>query len=160
MNPRIQALLQQGSQWWQARAPRERLALAAALTTLVCASYYLGVSSLQQKIVRLERQLPELMQQSFEISASARPQAQAPVARGADLRSELFRILAEREVLAELRALSATRVEMRLPPQPGSNLLASLQAIRLASGARVESLQLRNGEDKLSEATVILERQP
>ena len=160
MNPRIQALLQQGGQWWQARVLRERLALAAALATLVCASYYLSVSSLQQKIVRLERQLPELMQQSFEISASARPQAQAPVARGADLRSDLFRILAEREVLAELRALSATRVEMRLPPQPGSTLLTSLQAIRLASGARVESLQLRNGEDKLSEATVILERQP
>lgn len=160
MNPRIDALLQQASTWWLARQPRERLALAAVLTTLVCASYYLSVSSLQQKIVRLERQLPELMQHSFEISAGARPQPQAVVERGADLRSDLFRILAEREVLAELRALSTTRVEMRLPPQPGTTLLANLQAIRLASGARVANLQLRNGDDKLSEATVILERQP
>ncbi|KAF7598699.1 MAG: hypothetical protein CGU28_09365 [Candidatus Dactylopiibacterium carminicum] len=161
MKSRMLSLQSQAVVWWQARQPRERLALSVATGILVCVCWYLLASGLQQNINRMQRQLPELMHNSFEIAAGTRAAPPAPpVTTGADLRSDIFRLLAEREQPAELRALSVGSVEMRLPAAPGARQLETLHALRLGSGARVKSIQIQNGDDGLSEVTATLERQP
>lgn len=157
MKARLIATQAQIERFWAARNLRERLMLGAGAAVLICAAYILAVSSLQQRIASLQRKLPELLLSSYEIAGGS--QAVPRAARSGDLRSELFKILADRGLQAELRALSTDKVEMRLPEQDAKTLISSLNAIRLAAGARVQSLQIRSTESAGGAgATAVLER--
>ena len=146
--------------FWAARNPRERLILSIGAAALIVLAYWLAISSLQSRIVSLQRKLPELMLNSYEIAGGG--DAVTPrAARAADLRSDLYKILADRGLKAELRALSTDQVEMRLPDQDAKTLIGSLNALRLSAGARVLSIQIRAAEaGGEAGSTVVLERMP
>lgn len=145
--------------YWRARNRREQLVLIIGGIVLLIALYLLSLFSVQGRIESLRRRLPELALNSFEIAAGKNTAPVAPTKRGEDLRSEVFRILAEQGVQAELRGLSPERVEMSMSARAGQSLINSLNAIRLTAGARVTSLQIRTLESgEQAEATVILER--
>lgn len=146
-------------QYWQARNRREQLILMAGGSVLLVAIYATSLLAVQERIAALQRRLPELALNSYEIAAGKQGPAMPPPKRGEDLRSELFRILADQGVQAELRGLSADRVEMTMNARAGQNIINSLNAIRLTAGARVTSLQIRTvGAEEQAEASVILER--
>lgn len=157
MNPLFQTLQGHWHTFWRARAPREQLILMLGSAALLVGLYLLAVGALQQRIGSLQKQAPELLLNSYEIASGG--QANTAPVRGSDLRSDLYKILAERNVEAELRALSPQQVEMRLPDQTAGALLGSLHTLRQAVGARVVSLQIRAEDaDGIAGATVILER--
>ncbi|MDQ7988205.1 MAG: type II secretion system protein GspM [Candidatus Dactylopiibacterium sp.] len=162
MKDKLLQLRGQALQYWQARNPRERLILACGGAVLLIALYVACLQAVQTRIATLDRRLPELLLNSYEIAAGGRAAAPAaPVRSSEDLRSELFRLLADQGVKAELRGLAADRVEARLAPAGGEVLLRQLNALRLASGSRVASLQLRSGDAPgTAELTAILERRP
>jgi len=133
--------------WWQGRSVRERKILMAWSVAVTVLLLWFGlIAPLWQRIATLERRVPELETQLNKMRA--RPvaiQRTAPSgdAAGGDLRSTLFGALAERKISAELRALSAARVEMRLPELPVKDALDLLDALRQASGARVAVLNVK-----------------
>ena len=125
--------------WWHARSPRERIilvvwAIAAALLLL----WFAVLSPLGRRIDQLEQRVPELESKLYSMRSqplnSPRP---ASATSAADLRSALYRLLAERKISGELRALSSSRVELRLPELPMHEALELLELLRRESGARV-----------------------
>lgn len=146
-------------QYWQARNRREQIILMAGGVALLLGLYAFSLQAVLGQIERLHKRLPELTLNSYEIAAGSRNALSAPVKRGEDLRSELFRILADQGVQAELRGLSAERVEMHMAARPAPSLISSLNSIRLSAGAQVVNLQIRALEEAdQAEATVIMER--
>jgi len=157
MNARLTALQTRLTAFWAARNGRERIILGLGAAVIVTAAYVLASDVLQRRIAGLQRKLPDLLLASYEIAGGAR--GATPATRSGDLRSELFKLLADRGLKAELRALSPDQVEMRLPDQDAKSLIANLNAIRLASASRVLSLQLRaTGTAGEAGATAVLER--
>lgn len=149
----------QAIQYWQARNRREQQTLIIGAIVLLIALYIFSLQGIQARIQTLQKRLPELTLNSYEIAAGGRNAPSSPVKHDEDLRSALFRILAEQGVQAELRGLSAERVEMHMAPRPGQSLINSLNTIRLAASARISSVQIRSTEEAgMAEATVILER--
>lgn len=159
MKARLLAAQVQFEKFWAARNPRERWILMLGAGLLIVLVYVLLISSLQQRIAGLQRKLPELLLNSYEIAGGSK--ATAPrAARSGDLRSDVFKILADRGLQAELRPLSTNQVEMRMQDQDAKTMFNSLNAIRLAAGARVLSIQIRAAKDGQAGTTVILERAP
>ena len=136
-----QRLQEQLLPWWQGRSVRERRLLAVWVAAVAVLALGFGVvAPLVQRIAVLEKRVPELER------LLTRMRAQPPAVNGAaaaappsgeDLRSALYGQLAERKLSAELRALSPTRVEMRLPELPMQDALDLLDALRRQTGARV-----------------------
>jgi len=121
--------------------------------------YVLLISSLQHRIASLQRKLPELLLNSYEIAAGSKTTAPRTT-RSNDLRSDVFKILADRGLQAELRALSTNQVEMRMPDQDAKTMFNSLNAVRLATSAHVLSIQIRAAKEGQAGTTAILERAP
>lgn len=155
----LQPYLNRARAAWAARAPREQIALIAVAVVLLVAIYVQLVSALTTQRDAIARRLPGLLLSSYEM-ASGRPEApRAAAGVREDLRSELFQILADRSLQAELRPLGSSQVEMRLPEQDARTLIRALHQIRLAANVRVASLQLRASETAgQASATAILER--
>lgn len=128
--------------WWNVCSSRERTLLtgwALAMVALLC---WLGlVSPLGKRIDQLERRIPELETRLNAMRSQALNTLPTPSGaaspRAADLRSALFRTLSEQKISAELRALSSSRVELRLPELPMKDALDLLEILRRESGARV-----------------------
>ena len=126
--------------WWQARSPRERVILLVwAVAATVLLLWFAVLSPLARRIDQLEQRIPEL---EAKLSAMRAQQpagaARAPRATSAaDLRSTLYRLLADKKVSGELRALSSSRVELRLPELPMPVALELIEFLRQQSGARV-----------------------
>jgi len=127
--------------WWQARSRRERtILLIWGVGAAVLLMWFAVLSPLGNRIDQLERLVPELESRLYSMRAQHlnEPRAQGSGSTSAaDLRSTLFRLLAERKVSGELRALSASRVELRLPELPMKEALELLEFLRQESGARV-----------------------
>lgn len=145
-------------QYWQARNRREQLILTGFGVFVLLAIYIGSLQSINARIDSLRKRLPELMLNSYEIATGTRSAAPVAQRSSEDLRSELFRLLAEQGIKAELRGLAPDRVEMRLPPVAGELALTQLNALRLASGSRVANLQIRTQDAATAEFTAILER--
>ncbi|GHU33475.1 hypothetical protein AGMMS50256_25460 [Betaproteobacteria bacterium] len=149
-------------QWWQERSGRERRILVAWAATVAVLSLWFGVCApLFQRIAVLEKQVPEL-----EILLN-RMRTQSPAVKSAggavvrqsneDLRSVLFGQLAERKITAELRALSPTRVEMRLPEMPMKEALEILDALRQETGSHVVVFGARSEAPSSGSARIVVE---
>ncbi len=158
MNAQLIQAREQALRYWQARNRREQLILIGGGVVLLLAIYIGSLQAINARIDALRKRLPELTLNSYEIAAGTRERRPPPPRAREDLRSELFRLLAEQDIKAELRGLAPDRVEMRLPPANGEVALRQLNALRLASGARVASLQLRAADATNAEFTAILER--
>jgi type II secretory pathway component PulM len=148
-------------QWWQERSERERRILVVWATTVAVLLLWFGVCApLFQRINVLEKRVPEL-----EMLLN-RMRTQAPVVKsvgaavapsGEDLRSVLYGQLAERKITAELRALSPTRVEMRLPEMPIKNALEILDALRQETGSHVAVFGARSEASSSGTARIVVE---
>jgi len=125
--------------WWHARSPRERaILLAWAIIATILLLWFAVLSPLGRRIDQLEKRVPELESKLYAMRAQPPGPARAPSATSAaDLRSTLFGLLAEKKISGELRALSASRVELRLPELPMKEALELLEFLRRESGARV-----------------------
>ena len=145
--------------FWAARNARERMILIVGIVVAIVAAYIMAISAVNNKIAGLQRRLPELLLNNYEIASGSKALPQR-AKRAGDLRSDLFKILAERKLQADLRAISPTQVEMRMPDQDAKTLLDNLNAIRLSADAHVTSLQLRATEKGSTGATATLERTP
>jgi type II secretory pathway component PulM len=126
--------------WWHARSPRERAILFAwAIVACVLLLWFAVLSPLGRRIDQLEQRVPELESKLYAMRAQ--PLAASGAARvassAADLRSSLYSLLADKKVSGELRALSSSRVELRLPELPMKDALELLEFLRQQSGARV-----------------------
>lgn len=136
-----QRLQEQLLPWWQGRSVRERRLLAVWVAAVAVLALGFGVvAPLVQRIAVLEKRVPELERLLTRMRAqppAVKGTAAAAPPSGEDLRSALYGQLAERKLSAELRALSPTRVEMRLPELPMQDALDLLDALRRQTGARV-----------------------
>lgn len=145
--------------WWHARSPRERIilvvwAIAAALLLL----WFAVLSPLGRRIDQLEQRVPELESKLYSMRAQPLNEARAQKATSAaDLRSTLFRLLAEKKVSGELRALSASRVELRLPALPMKDALELLEFLRRESGARVVVLNAKTDPAPATASLLVVE---
>ena len=162
----LQQTLQQKLQsWWQGRSVWEhRVFVAWAAAVAVLALWFGAFAPLFQRIATLERRVPELETQlnrmraqplagkgAGGVAAAVAPQT------GEDLRSTLYGQLAERKISAELRALSPTRVEMRLPEMPMQDALELLDILRRQSGTRVAAFGARSDVASGKAARVVVE---
>lgn len=125
--------------WWHARSPRERtILLAWAIVATLLLLWFAVLSPLGRRIDLLEQRVPELESKLYAMRSqplnSPRP---ASAVSAADLRSTLYRLLADRKISGELRALSSSRVELRLPELPMQQALELIEVLRQESGARV-----------------------
>ncbi|MBS1157100.1 MAG: Type secretion system protein [Proteobacteria bacterium] len=146
-------------QFWQSRSLREQkiLAVWGVLVGTVLLVFGL-ILPLQQQISRLQRSIPVLEGQLFAMRAQPTPgmrPSQAASAQG-DLRSTLFQLLSTRKTAADLRSLSAERVELRLPELPINEALALADGLRQDADARITTLSIKR-ESANGPARVVLE---
>jgi type II secretory pathway component PulM len=159
MNAQLISLQTQLATYWAARNAQERLAITVVAGLLALIVYGSIAYSLHQGINSLQRRLPELQLESYEIAAGGKGAApRAP--HGGDLRSDLFKVLADRDLHADLRALSPSQVEVRLPDQDAKSVFGDLNTIRQASDAHVISLQIRTADKGNTGIVATLERAP
>ncbi len=153
-------------QWWQARSNRERTILLAWGAVVALLLMWFGVvAPLNQRIATLEKRIPELETQLNRMRAqpTGSPSAARPAGTvDGDLRSTLYGWLAERKLSAELRTLSSSRVEMRLPELPAKEALDVLDALRQEYGTRIAVVNLRGNAEPGSAVRIVaeLERTP
>jgi len=154
------------SVWWQGLSARERrILLIWGLAVAVLFVWFAVVSPLRKRIEQLETRVPEL---EARLNAMRAQPVDTPRAAGAstkdnlDLRSTLFRLLSDKKISAELRAISNSRVEMRLPELPMKDALDLLDYLRQESAARVVvfNAKTESATGDLSRIVVELERAP
>ena len=133
--------------WWHARSDRERKILLVWSVSSVLLLLWFGLLvPLLQRIATLEKRVPQLETQLNRMRTrpvDAPRVASTGGAAGEDLRSTLYGLLAERKLSAELRALSTSRVEMRLSELPAKEALDVLDSLRQEAGARIAMFNVR-----------------
>lgn len=155
----MKAFLLPLTQFWHARSPREQkiLALWGALAGAALLVFGL-ILPLQQQIARLQRSIPLLESQLFAMRAQptvgAHPGSAAKVQ--GDLRSSLFQLLSNQKTAADLRSLSAERVELRLPELPIAQALTLADSLRQDVRARITTLSIQH-DSASGPARVVLE---
>ena len=154
------------SVWWQGLSAREQRVLAIWATTVALLVLWFAVlSPLRNRIEQLEIRVPELEARLNTMRAQPldiQRAAGASTKDNLDLRSTLFRLLSDKKTSAELRALSNSRVEMRLPELPMKDALDLLDYLRQESTARVVvfNAKTESATGDLSRIVVELERAP
>ena len=147
--------------WWQARSPRERVILLAWAVAATLLLLWFGVlSPLARRIDQLEQRIPELEAKLSAMRAQQPAGGAAPAPRAtsaADLRSTLYRLLADKKVSGELRALSSSRVELRLPELPMPAALELIEFLRQQSGARVVVFNAKSEAASAAVSRVVVE---
>jgi type II secretory pathway component PulM len=136
---------------WEALSRRERsILLTWSLAVLVLLLWLAIVSPLGRRIDLLEQRIPELEAQLNAMRSQALNDLPVQAANGtngkgaADLRSTLFRALGDKKISAELRALSSSRVEMRLPEMAMSEAVDLLEYLRSESASRIVVINVIN----------------
>jgi type II secretory pathway component PulM len=147
--------------WWHARSRREhRILLAWSVAAAVLLVWFGVLSPLLKRIDQLEMRVPKLESRLQAMRAQplneTRVQGKSRTS-AADLRSTLFRALADRKISGELRALSASRVELRLPELPMKEALELLEFLRQESGARVVVFTARTDASPAAASRVVVE---
>jgi type II secretory pathway component PulM len=127
--------------WWQALSGRERgILLVWGITVAILFLWFAVVVPLQNRIHQLEIRVPEL---EARLNAMRAQPSSAQRVQGTsdknnvDLRSTLFRLLSDKKISAELRAITSSRVEMRLPELSMKDALDLLDDLRQESAAHV-----------------------
>jgi type II secretory pathway component PulM len=147
--------------WWQARSSREqKIVLAWGLTATALLLWFAVIAPLGNRIDQLEKRVPELESKLHSMRAQplngTRTQGQSSK-NAADLRSTLFRLLADKKINAELRAISSSRVEMRLPELPMKDALDLLEFLRQESGSRIVVLNAKTDTASRAVSRIVVE---
>lgn len=134
-------------QFWTLRSPSERKFLLAWSALLIGAlAYFLLLSPLFQRIGLLQKSIPVLETQLFAMRAQPNVGGGkniSSVSATEDLRSSLFRLLANQQINADLRSISAKRIELRLPEMPAAEALERLDKLRQEAAARIVALSIK-----------------
>lgn len=150
-------------QFWQARSRSERILLLAWSGVVAVALMYFGLlSPLYGRLDRLEKSIPVLENQLFAMRSQPAPgggmRPSNPQAPG-DLRSSVFRFLADQQLTADVRSLASDRVEVRLPEMPADNALSLLQKMRQETEAKIAGMSMkRDAEEGPVQTVVEMER--
>ena len=149
---------------WQTCSSRERVILVCwGLAMLALLLWFSVISPLGKRINHLEQRIPELESRLNAMRSQTLAEvhvAGAGSATAADLRSTLFRTLGERKISAELRALSSSRVEVRLPELPMNDALDLLESLRRESGARIVVVNVNSVSGTAARLVLEFERSP
>lgn len=158
------------SLWWSTCTPRERKLLMMWAPVALALLLWIGVvAPLTRRIDQLERRVPELEMRLNVMRSQGRvdpvPGGAHAIGGGdaaqgrtaADLRSALYRAVGERKISAELRTLSSSRVEMRLPELPMKDALDLLLALRRETGSRVVAFNASNDQAGRATARLLVE---
>lgn len=149
---------------WQTCSRRDRLIFVClGLVMLVLLLWFSVISPLGKRINYLEKRIPELESRLNAMRSQSLAEvrvAGAGSASAADLRSTLLRALGERKISAELRALSSSRVEMRLPELPMNEALDLLESLRRESGARIVVVTANTASGTAARLVLEFERSP
>lgn len=149
------------SLWWQGLSAREHRILSIwGLAVFALLLWFAVISPLTNRIHQLESHVPELEARLNAMRAQplGDVRAKSPNNRpSADLRSTIFRLLADKKISAELRALSSSRVEMRLPELPMKDALDLLEFLRQESAARVVVFNAKNEAASGNAARLVVE---
>lgn len=137
-------------QWWNTRPPREQFILRASGITLALMLCFGGViAPLNARISTLEKRIPTLESQLTKMHVTQLPSKgkghQSKEVSG-DLRSQIFSLLSEKKVSAELRAVSSSKVEMRLPPMPAQEVMPLLSWLKDETGTRLNSVTIHSDQ--------------
>ncbi len=142
----------QFEQFWHARSPSERKFLQVWIVVLLGAlAYFLLISPLSRRIGQLQKSIPVLESQLFAMRSQPATEGARRVSSAAasgDLRSTLFGQLAKQQINADLRSISADRVELRLPEMPAEKALGFLDKLRQEATARIVTLSIKNSATK------------
>lgn len=133
--------------FWAARSVSERRLLLAWTVIVVAAlAWFLAISPLGNRIGQLEKSIPQLEAQLFAMRAQPVQggPARLTAAAAGDLRSAAFQTLADLKISADLRSISAERIELRLPEMPTEMALAALEKLRQDSAARIVNLTIKH----------------
>lgn len=151
--------------FWLQRSSSERKLLLGWAVIMTATLFYFAVAApLSSRLQRLARSIPQLEAQHLAMRAqpprtSARPAT--GIAPSTDLRSAVFEFLSQQQLSADVRSLSATRVELRLPALPSERALTLLQQVREQSSAHVVVISLKPGTSAGTVQVVAeMERQP
>ena len=134
--------------FWQARSPTERTLLqiwsAVVLSVLL---YFTLISPLYHRIQQLENSIPQLENNLFAMRSQAAPANAKQVSSHADsidLRSAVFQFMGTQQLTADVRSISAERIELRLPEMPAENALRLLEKLRQETAARMRVMRMKN----------------
>jgi type II secretory pathway component PulM len=152
--------------WWRERSGRERWIFTSWTMTVAVLVFWFGVCNpLFGRIAVLEKRVPEL-EMLLNRMRTQQPVGQrvgvAAQQTGEDLRGALYGRIAEHKISAELRALSPSRVEMRLPEMSMPEALEVLDNLRRQTGSRVVVFSAKSDASSGQGVRVVaeLERKP
>lgn len=134
--------------FWLARTPSERKLLLLWSTAVLGALVYFAlISPLYRRIQQLENTLPQLENQLFAMRSQPAPVAGKQIAgnvENIDLRSAVFQFIGKQQLTADVRSISADRVELRLPEMPVGEALTLLEKLRQETAARIIVMRMKN----------------
>lgn len=140
-------------QFWRARAPRERVVLAAGAALLALAlGYAYAWLPMQRELVQLRETLPHLRAQAEQIQRDAEEVARLRARPAASQRGGSVTAVVEqraaasglREHIATLAAQDDGRVRVVLPRIGFDAWLAWIGELQAAHGVRVESARIES----------------
>jgi type II secretory pathway component PulM len=155
-------------QWWQQRAPREKLVLSCAAMMLVLVILYLLIEPVLLRRAQLEADIPRLqedkiwMQDSLRQLEQLRGDGSAPGAGQSVLTitlvEELLHAAGIHAQLAELKPASGQSVTVRFDAVAFSGLMEFLLQLRTRSNARpvLASISRIDDQDGMVEAALTL----
>jgi general secretion pathway protein M len=151
-------------EWWQARAPRERLVYGGGAAALLIASLWAYVwLPLQNERAQLVAALPKLRVQAAEtvresaeverLRAAARKRGGVPQ----DAIGEAMKAAGFGDSYAGISSLGEGRVQVNLRTVPFDELVRALAALAENQGVAVESVALKAaGEGKVQVESLVL----
>jgi general secretion pathway protein M len=150
-------------QFWQQRSARERLYLTVCGGFAGFAILYAGIwQPINSSRAALSRQVPQLQLQLVELQrqlAAIKGTSAAP-SRSVDLRSSVQASLDARNTSADIQALSADKLQIKIAQIRFADALPLLAALRSETGSRINALQITGeAHNGLVQLSATVERQ-
>ncbi|MDW5417615.1 MULTISPECIES: type II secretion system protein GspM [unclassified Iodobacter] len=150
-------------EFWQQRNPRERIYLSACAGFAAFAILYAGIwqpistsrALLSRQVPQMQLQLAELQRQLSAIKATP-----AGPSRSGDLRASVQASLDAKNTSADIQALSADKLQIKIAQIRFADALPLLAALRNETGSRIHALNISGTtHNGLVQLTATVERQ-
>jgi general secretion pathway protein M len=150
-------------EFWQQRQPRERLYLSVCGAFAAFAILYAGIwqpisdsrTQLSKQVPQMQLQLTELQRQLAQVKATP-----AGPSRNGDLRAAVQASLDAKGASADIQALSADKLQIKIAQIRFADALPLLAALRSETGSHISALQVSGAaHNGLVHLTAQVERQ-
>ncbi|MEJ2792227.1 type II secretion system protein GspM [Iodobacter sp. LRB] len=136
-------------EFWQQCKPRERLYLSGCGLFALFAILYAGVwqpvnssrAQLSKQVPQMQMQLAELQRQLAQIKSTP-----AGPSRNGDLRAAVQASLDARNTSADIQALTADKLQIKIAQIRFADALPLLSALRSETGSHINHLQISGAE--------------